>query len=373
MKKILLLSVAATLICSLSFATIRRVGYPGTFRANVDYTTFQEAHDAASNNDTIQIYGNVGSGNVTKPLVILGFGYNFDVNTGLQVIGIDMPSNISLSFHEGSNGSIVTGLAGNFSINPWDPTSNIGGAGVSNITFNRCILNIYLNNYSVGSIGLDGGPISNIKIYSSVIHSLGMYASDPTAKPITNLQVYNCIIRTATLHKAGTSAAFINCSGPTQVGGYTYPYLTLNDAGCLIKNCILFVSNAAANVNTIYENNFFAEEQPLIIVPGGNNRWSQDWGLIFNRLGGTSDNPSVFELAEFDEDYFVLKAGSPAINGGFNAASQPTNCGIYGGEAAYIYKLSGVPAVPAIYQLNAPSLNTGPNPYNVTISVRSNN
>ena len=37
MKKFLLFSVAATLICSLSFATIRRVGFFGPAVSGVDY------------------------------------------------------------------------------------------------------------------------------------------------------------------------------------------------------------------------------------------------------------------------------------------------------------------------------------------------
>ena len=65
-----------------SNATIRRVGYTATIQAvnNIDYVNFQAAHDAASNNDTIQLYPGTSNsttytGTITKPLFILGVGY----------------------------------------------------------------------------------------------------------------------------------------------------------------------------------------------------------------------------------------------------------------------------------------------------------
>lgn len=156
---------------------------------------------------------------------------------------------------------------------------------------------------------------------------------------------------------------------PSIIGNGT---LTLNDAGVLVKNCI-FGGPGSSNINTIFENNFFSEIEPAVLPLGSNNRWSQDWSVIFNRISSTDDNASYTGYPEFDEDYYVLKAGSPAINGGFNGAGAVTNCGIYGGELLYVYKLSGVPAVPSIYKLTAPTLNATSNPYNVTISVKSNN
>jgi hypothetical protein len=364
MKKLSIFLAASLFICNICFATIRRVGYPGIQLADVDYTTLQQANDAASNNDTIQVYGSPGGGTISKKLVIIGYGYNFDIHSNLQAIGGDIPSYLNnLSFGAGSDGSKVTGLQAYFYIGDQSGSH----AMVSDITFERCNGYFYFNQYE------GYGPESNIKILSSVIQGGGMQWNSINDFPVTNIQVYNCIINNFNLWKASTSAAFINCVGQSSNTYGWYSYLNLNDAGCLVKNCILYYSQASINVNTVYESNFFAEAQPIPVIPGSNNRWSQDWGSIFNRLGGNSDQPALFVAPEFDEDYYTLKPGSPAINGGFNAANQPTDCGIFGGEAAYKYKLSGVPAVPAIYKLTAPSLNASSNPYNVTISVRSNN
>jgi len=365
MKKFLLLSVAATLICSLSFATIRRVGYAGTSLSGVDFPNFSNAENASSAGDTIQIYGNNSHGAVTKQLVIIGFGYNFDVHPGLQAIGTDRPSEITLTFGPGSDGSIATGLSGNFNIG--DPYNT--HITVANITFFRCYGRFdFLNTIA-------NGLCSNIKILSSVIERLtsgSQYGYSSNDYPVNNLQVFNCIAGAIYLDKSTTTASFINCVSSPSI--YQGSGLSLNNATVLVKNSILSSASSTQNINTVYENNFFQQAQPVVLPPGSNNRWGQDWSVLFNRITNANDDASSYNSgAVFDENYYVLKAGSPAINGGFNSANAATNCGIFGGEPLYVYKPSGVPSVPAIYKLTAPSLTAGTNPYNVTISVKSNN
>ncbi len=87
------LLVAALFISSISFGKIFRVGYNGLALTGVDYADLQSAQDAANAGDTIQIYTSIATnGTINKQLVIIGYGYNFDVNTGLQAIGTDAPS-----------------------------------------------------------------------------------------------------------------------------------------------------------------------------------------------------------------------------------------------------------------------------------------
>ena len=69
MKKLLLLSVAATLTCSLSFAKIWRVNNNIGITAN--FTTLQAAHDGAAAGDTVYLESSptsYGGLNCTKKL-----------------------------------------------------------------------------------------------------------------------------------------------------------------------------------------------------------------------------------------------------------------------------------------------------------------
>ncbi len=78
MKKLFLLYLAATLISSLSFANMLRVGYKGPSISGVDYADLQSAHNAANIGDTLMFYPgsyNMQMGQTTKRLVYLGYGY----------------------------------------------------------------------------------------------------------------------------------------------------------------------------------------------------------------------------------------------------------------------------------------------------------
>lgn len=363
MRKLIFLLLVGLFLYSTSFAKIFRVGYAGTPLAGVDYTTDQisQAVGAASAHDTIQIYGSVWGIEIYKPLVIIGFGYNLDVHPGLQVINDDMPSYIEgIFFGPGSDGSVVEGITSN--------GSNAGfqcgdyyqsGTPVSNITFERCSGYFNLFNHA--------GALSNIKIIDCVVKGLRMYFG--AEAPVTNLQVYNCIFGNGevNLYNASTTASIINCVSTNGYGSY----IRLREANTLVKNCIIWSHDYyGENINTTYNSNFFGEAQPGTLPAGSNNHWGQDWAALFNRLGGTDDAPGAFYNTAFDENYYILKAGSAAISTGLNNASQTTDCGIFGGEAAYIYKPSGVPQVPSIYKLTAASSSVTATPYNITVSVR---
>lgn len=355
--KIITLSVVALFISSITIAAIRRVGYTGIPLAGVDYPDFQSAHDASGSNsdkrDTIQIYGTPASaGILTKPLIIMGFGYNLDANPGLQAVNTENPSYVVLQFNKGSENSIVEGCFGDFELH------------TSNITIRRC---------SVGRLSWNDlvGPINNTRIESSVIQLVGHSGSNPT----TNTEFFNCIIQQLGFRNPLSTGSVINC---VTGKNFFYNQWDFGDAKFLVKNCIIGSYDGSSggrpntrNSNTLFENNLFGTEPPVPLPAGSNNRWEQNWSEIFTETGGFYAG-HISELP-FDEDYFVLKPGSPAINFGRDALGNPTDAGIYGGEPAYRYKLSGVPAVPAIYKLTAPSNSASANPYNVTISIRSNN
>ena len=369
MKKLSIFISAMLLVSSLSFATIRRVGFNGTAIVGVDYNDLQAAHNISNAGDTIQIYGSGYSCNVSKKIIFIGFGYNFDVHPSLQAVIGDAPSGATLFFGIGSDGSVATGLSGDFNI--YDITTlSTNNPTINNITFLRCNGSLTIYNYGPFQAAY-GVKASNINFFSGVLTYLNLTGNSSDQLPVSNLNVFNCILQSINLtnNNANTSASFINCVSPPNNVGFTF---NTGFANILVKNCILAHSNAVNNINTIYVNNFFNGAQPAIIN-GSNNRWSQDWAVLFNRLGGTDDYAGYAGQTQFDENYFILKTGSPAINGGVNGSNIATDCGIFGGETSFVYKPSGVPAVPSIYKLTAPTFNANSNPFNVTISVKSNN
>ena len=103
--------------------------------------------------------------------------------------------------------------------------------------------------------------------------------------PVTNIQFFNCIFSGGyTFYKSATTASFINCvmSSPAIIG---HSSVNVGDAGVLMKNCIFGASGAANNVNTVFESNFFAEDNPRCLPPGNNNHWGQTWANLFAREG----------------------------------------------------------------------------------------
>jgi hypothetical protein len=65
---------------------------------------------------------------------------------------------------------------------------------------------------------------------------------------------------------------------------------------------------------------------------------------------------------------YLLKPNSPAIGAGVNGG----DCGVFGYQSGGVpYVLSGLPAIPAIYETEVESI--GPNSVSVTIKAKSHN
>jgi len=107
-KSILILLVLAVLGAQ-SWAAVLRVN--NITGAGAAYTTLQDAHDAASNGDTLAIDASLTYGNlaVSKQLVIMGPGYFLGQNSDTQA-NISMAGVGSVNFNSGSEGSLITGL-----------------------------------------------------------------------------------------------------------------------------------------------------------------------------------------------------------------------------------------------------------------------
>jgi len=352
MKKFFLLSVAAILICSMSHATIRRVGYFGPAVSGVDYSTFQLAHNAATTGDTIMMHpgSSFGSATMTKQLVVIGPGYFLSQNVGLQAnpLGMDSTSAQPITISNASaNGSSFLGCT--FTNN----SISITGTGVSNISFIRCWFN-----------GVSGNPsLKFSQNINSFVFQQCAFKGD--------------IIQPENSTSVATNMAFLNCliySIPNTSFNFPFYFYSALPHSGLIQNCVFNqgqnttmlinlngswqVTNTISNANAFtgagitYQNCIGTSTQ----FPAGNgNLQNQSWANIFTLTGST-------------DAQYTLKAGSPAIGAGIGG----TNCGIFGGSTPY--KLSGIPSVPTLYSISSPQGNTPTlNTVQINISTRSNN
>ena len=329
-------------------AKIRRVGYWGTPITNTDYADLQSAHDAAAAGDTLLIFPNPSGWSATysKKLVTLGYGYFTDTaslgtqaNPDLQ--NIKGALSISIALAAGSSNCTFEGLEGIYIY------GDNSGATLTGIIIRRChgSVQLHVNNVQSGwqilqsyleSLYLDyygtGGTISNLTVNNSYIGYLYGSASGTAAKQ---------------------SGQFNNC---------IFNYTDFGNGSFILKNNIFAYGNPQINdVNCVYQYNLFATD--FSTVPSGTGNLGIDYSSMTTNVFVGFDTQGTYS----NDGMWALKAGSPAKGKGQGGIDM----GIYGG--ANPYKLSGIPRIPAIYKLTAPSTTTSGNPYTITLSVRSNN
>jgi len=339
MKKLFLLSVAAMFICSLSFATIRRVGFFGPAVSGVDYSSLQLAHDASAAGDTIMMIPGASTVcSITKGLVIIGPGFflnpadaTFPGNAGLQANINSTASLGPISFGAGSSNTQIIGCSIYY--------LTFDSPSLANILIKRSYLSF--PNYSV----LFNASASNVTFQQCVFN--GVVSG---SQALNNISFLNCLfVNTGYIQFSGATSGLIN----NCIFSYSNAGFSFGAGGWQVSNSIN--KGSAAGTNVAYTNNIGTGVQ----FPAGNgNQQNVPWASIFNLIGS------------YDGQY-ALKVGSPAIGAGINGAAA-TDCGIFGGATPY--RLSGIPSVPAIYALTSPqgTIPAG-NTVQINLSTRSNN
>lgn len=297
---------------------------------NADFTNFTAAQAAASANDTLYFEGSTTSyGNIVlaKPFVIVGPGYFLTENPQTQANSVSSTFG-SITFNTGSSESVVTGLV---------VTGNID-IKVGNIVIesNNIIAKISIIN-SASTIG-------NIFITKNFIQGEIQNSSGNT---LYNL--YNVIITNNFVLK---SVSFdLNCSGTISNNCFNYDYMTgVSVHNFIIKNNI---SNHDYSVplDNIISNNIGSETQFPI---GNGNQQNVIMSDVFvSKTGNSTDGQ------------FQLKPYSPALGAG----NDGKDCGMFGGESPYV--LSGLPSIPAIYEVIMPATGTSNSGINVTIKAKT--
>lgn len=349
-------SIFATLILLIAFlstsAKVWRLN--NNIGASADFTNFNAAVSSTSvlDGDTLHIEASAtgyGAATINKKLTIIGPGYFLDpsntttpANPGLQY----KPQNgwvSSVNFVAGSSGTKFIGVSFG--------GGSLYGDLLTNITLEKCLINQDVNFYNNGN--------TNVTIRKCFIYGAGINCTSGSLSNFTfeNNIVYEYWGKVNLPSLTGSNNIFRNNSFYANVA-------TSAISNCYVANNIFYNSGGTPVnfINCNIKNNIFSQNQTFTNNIESGNSINVNMATVYTL--GTSNSL---------DSRMVLKAGSPAIGYGVTVGvvTNP-DCGAFG--ATDPYKLSGIPSIPTIYNIVAPSsILSGAGTMNVTFSTRNNN
>ncbi len=300
--------------------------------ANADYDNAQTAHDNAMAGDTLHIEPSAltyGTLTMSKELTLIGNGYFLEDNLGLQA-NPKVSRFEAIVFNAGSENSKMTGLTIHTGIR----------IKTNDITVER---NHFLTDYGPStccnrSFGLEG-DVTNIYILQNYLQTT-VFSFNGIASFVYMFN--NIFLGSVSFQTEDTDLYFVNNT-----------MVTITISNALVRNNIL--RSGAANIfNSVVENNMSNSTQ---FPPGDGNLPNIPMNTVFNL------NCDV-------DAQFLLRPNSPALGAGFYGGEDMGPFDVPPGMGYVPYKLSGIPSVPSIYELEA---TVNGNNLDVIISTRSNN
>ncbi len=314
-----------------------------------DFTTFEEAHDAASPGDTIYVEGNgtenhYGIVTITKKLIVIGPGYFLNENDSTQANKAAARFR-AITINPGAEGTEIYGLNIFYS-----------GSGFMGITINASNVIVARNYFQAGPDRITFGPynISNVAVFQNFAYSI----ITTNGYGVSNLLIANNFVFTTIELNQHTSATVINN---------------------VVKTSVLAQYSVIKN-NIIYQGTTY----PFGFNFGTSNEIS--YNLVAGTLHGGSNPPDppgtdnvadivpALIFVDFDgslgystDGQWQLNAAGIAIGAGENGV----DCGMFGGPSPYI--LSGMAPVPHIYEAIVPISGSTITGLPVTIKIKSQN
>ncbi len=285
-------------------------------------------------------YGNLA---LTKRLVIIGPGYwlgqGTTNNAGLQantrtamIHQLDL--NPGTGGSPGASGSKITGCV------IGDGTAN-GGIDINNVNNIALDRNLYRRSVSFDVSGINGVTIT--RSYFDGGAGIGTPANNQTVGNvmITNNYFSGSISLDPTFSNVTIAHNLFNWNG------------TLSPYGAEVKNNIFRQGGISQNDNNIHHNIAAGATSLPGSEPTNHNSVNMASGVF---------NPAY---SSDDLKWTLLPSWTYFDDGEFG--TQP---GMYGGAMPYL--ASGIPAIPAVYQLSAPATAVQGSSINVTLGTRSN-
>ena len=343
-----LATVAAAFITQPAKAKIWRVNNNGY---SADFISLQVANkdNKVLNGDSIHLEGSATSyGNITitKKLVIIGPGYFLTENKNSSSNALQATVDY-IEFEGGSQGSQLIGVY----------VSGIYGitVDVGNILIKRCKID-----YSV-HLNYDIADVRVLQNYFTNTNQSNTSAIVPSIYGFPTDFVFNNNISRKTLLAEANNVIYtlLECKNnvfdcPAVSGG---PSIKMN-AGSFQNNII---TNPA--VTTIINFSTGTGVSYNVSASANNQFGTNDNNIV------VADMATLFASATNNstDGKYTLRPGSPASNNG----SDGTDRGAFGGlSPANRYTLSGLPAIPVIYEINTSGV-AGPGGLQVTIKAKT--
>jgi len=297
--------------------------------SSTKYSTIQEAYENASDGDIIYLLASQieylrtnETLDIEKKITIFGNGFDLDKTQDQSNKCLLFNSRIygKLIFHNGSDGSTIEGVGGNFSATIYASNITMKSNKISNIHIIPSINILLVNNY-IYSIEMNDGNSS-------------------THRPFELFALNNIIENIFSKTRVGALIFSNNI-----VKGY------ISNSSNLVKlffsNNIILKSNLNCN-NCIFRNNLFSTKHENI--DSSTN--------IFH-------NPEDVFI-DYENQNYYLKENSPAKGTGENG----TDMGIYGGFHPFVD--TGLPNLPIIYSLDSTIVTSHDLGLKVIIKAKSN-
>ena len=308
--------------------TIRRVNNNGITGTNI-YATLQLAHDAASTGDIIQVepsttaYAGVA---ITRQVSFVGPGYFLAENAPPTLQASPITAVVGqMDFQGGSAGASMSGLVCNSSCL----------MRTNNISITRCQIASYIY---LGYTTVTTGAVIRQNYCAGVQQS-----SVSTNSLIANNIIYNGDVNLSSVGNTGEFSNNTVVASNVSLNQFTARNNYFNNA-------------LTTTANTSWSYNLFTTTTPPTLGTNSNNTANVPLASVFVLSPG----------AQFDGFYKLRTGTNPATGGGQGGI----DIGATGSATNYGYRFAGLPAIPAIYQLNQSV--TGNN-LNVTLGTRSNN
>ncbi len=321
------------------------------------YTSLQEAIDAAAPNDTILVAGSpssYGDISVGKKLIIIGAGYHSPYGDN-SIIGKLYFVNTNLKYTSASGSKVMGFIASTIILNADFYGSDDVTRSIDNVVIERCKIYTYIY------MGYESSKIetfNNDTIRNCVIE--GGIGSVMEQNGYNYVDIFNSVA----IHNNIFNSATITLGYWRDYYGTVYS-VHIDASTCHLKNNVFLTngSNCFSYVfNMVIENNIFYAAEPQggsecvftknITYMCLNNTLPGDGNLGSGNL--VNQNPLFLNYPIFGGgfDYsqdFHLQASSP----GKNAGTDGTDIGIYGGWLPF--EVGANPYIPQMVEITLPS------------------